>query len=664
MVRRGKRVAAADEDAALSGDEIDAFHSARDVVALDAAALADSDDDDDEAVMALDADAAGESDEEASDDDADAAGDAGDSQDSEADAEEPAGGWGRKKAAYYDRHRKGADEEQTEDAAQLEEDEARRLQRLRAAAMSAEDFGDVAQAKARLPAPAGKRAKEAAAAAERAPRDLRAMAPEQRVKAVAAEAPELVGLLAEFKAKVATVRDQLAPLIRRVRDGELPTGQGVSFLELKYQLLVQYCTNIAFYLALKAKGEEVKDHPVIAELVRIRTLLEKLRPLERKLKYQIDKLLKTAATGTSDASNPLRFKPRLADMASGSDSEASAGSDAGASDDGEGGAQGKYVAPKLREVAYDEEDADAGERGAAGSVRARAKEAANRRKAAHQSVMQYVRSEFGEEPEEQDVAGSALVAESQASKNKRRFEESAMVRLNETREERLKRARPALVDELRELSTIADIADLEEEQARDDGAEAATEIDAERRAQLGRAVGAAAGSQGQRAARGGDVDLPYRERQQPRQRGAAAEDSGDEDIDSDAADSDGGEGARAARAGEDDDDLYREVAEQARERKRARTEGYERSKQERIASVRKHFEERENVKEGRKRAINKKIASNRGLVRPRKGTTPHERMRNKFHKKERNVQKMRDKSEAYSGEASIKPRMVHATKFK
>lgn len=38
----------------------------------------------------------------------------------------------------------------------------------------------------------------------------------------------------------------------------------------------------------------VKGHPVVEQLVRIRTLLEKLRPLDAKLKYQIEKLLKVA----------------------------------------------------------------------------------------------------------------------------------------------------------------------------------------------------------------------------------------------------------------------------------------------------------------------------------------------------------------------------------
>ena len=80
----------------------------------------------------------------------------------------------------------------------------------------------------------------------------------------------------------------------------LPTDQGQSYLEAKYQAMLTYCINIAFYLLLKARGISVKDHPVIKELVKVRTVLEKLKPLDMKLKHQIDLILNSADnTGVS-----------------------------------------------------------------------------------------------------------------------------------------------------------------------------------------------------------------------------------------------------------------------------------------------------------------------------------------------------------------------------
>lgn len=50
---------------------------------------------------------------------------------------------------------------------------------------------------------------------------------------------------------------------------------------------------------LKAQGKQVKDHPVINQLVRIRAIIEKMKPIEKKLSYQIDKLVRSANLGVS-----------------------------------------------------------------------------------------------------------------------------------------------------------------------------------------------------------------------------------------------------------------------------------------------------------------------------------------------------------------------------
>ena len=57
----------------------------------------------------------------------------------------------------------------------------------------------------------------------------------------------------------------------------------MSYLEMKYNLLMSYCTFLSFYLLLKVEGKDVKDHPVIYKLTHIKTLFERLKPLDQKL---------------------------------------------------------------------------------------------------------------------------------------------------------------------------------------------------------------------------------------------------------------------------------------------------------------------------------------------------------------------------------------------
>lgn len=84
------------------------------------------------------------------------------------------------------------------------------------------------------------------------------------------------------------------PMCAQVREGGLATAQGLSYLEAKHLLLLHYCMHLTFYLLLKVEGRPVVDHPVIGRLVEIRAFMDKIRPLDKRLKYQVDKLLAAA----------------------------------------------------------------------------------------------------------------------------------------------------------------------------------------------------------------------------------------------------------------------------------------------------------------------------------------------------------------------------------
>lgn len=85
----------------------------------------------------------------------------------------------------------------------------------------------------------------------------------------------------------------------------------MSYLEMKYNLLMSYCTFLAFYLLLKVEGKPVENHPVVHKLTHIKTLFEKLKPLDQKLQYQVDKM---ANLNEATAKGSLAHKPNLKDL--------------------------------------------------------------------------------------------------------------------------------------------------------------------------------------------------------------------------------------------------------------------------------------------------------------------------------------------------------------
>jgi len=121
----------------------------------------------------------------------------------------------------------------------------------------------------------------------------------------------LRGLLTEFKESLNTATLKLKPLIEKIQAKEIQsTAAGMSYLEMKYNLMISYCTFLSYYLLLKLEGKKVENHPVILRLAHIKSLLEKLRPLDQKLQYQVDKMLKEAAQP-----EVLKYKANLKDMA-------------------------------------------------------------------------------------------------------------------------------------------------------------------------------------------------------------------------------------------------------------------------------------------------------------------------------------------------------------
>ena len=92
----------------------------------------------------------------------------------------------------------------------------------------------------------------------------------------------------------------------------MSTKEGISYLETKHLLMLTYCTNIVFYLLLKAEGAEVKDHPVLDRLVQLRLFMEKMRPIDKRLNYQVEKLLTSAITenGNGQSKETLNYRPQ------------------------------------------------------------------------------------------------------------------------------------------------------------------------------------------------------------------------------------------------------------------------------------------------------------------------------------------------------------------
>ena len=278
------------------------------------------------------------------------------------------------------------------------------------------------------------------------------------------------------------VKGALLPAIdSHVNSEKFSRKDGLDFLDVKNSLLLSYLIDLTVYLRDRNNGKTNEKN--LQRLTEMKTVLDKMRGLDKKLRYQIEKLLAASTSATTFAAggdnngpeDPLQFRPDPRSLEA--DDNSSNGEDSDADDDlaaaratlsigkerksrnerNEEENDGIYHAPRLTAVPYahDHEQKE----------KEKEKRAKHRLRATE--LAQTLRAQYGEAPEQEDVHGGSdygrqrVAAQRLADQDaeKTRYEEDAMVRLTTTRKE--KKERKALMrQEGSNLSAIADLGNL------------------------------------------------------------------------------------------------------------------------------------------------------------------------------------------------------------
>ena len=500
-------------------------------------------------------------------------------------------------------------------------------------------------------------------------RDLSKITQKKRLAMLKAESPELLMLVTELKERVKELKEKVNPLRTVLEESaemkEVFSDDLVDYLEAKQQILLSYCINVVFYLALKSEGRSVKNHPVLKQLLELRYVMEKMRPLDSKLKYQLDRLIKFSTLSAEDR-QAMKLRPNLSALrARGTGSDEDDDEDDGSSDGdsgemNEGQDSGSEVASSEEEDAYvkrsrkgkqdDAQDAAVyrppkmaaqpyHDEEAAEEKRVRKKDKL-KAKLKGSEMLQALQEEFGDAPLAESSSGltglSREEREAQEAEDERRsFEEERFVRLVVSKKDKkaMKRAQKN-AGKMDSLAGIGDVGEFEEvsklvNQGRSAGAsldamEAGFDdddggdddnyeyADANNAAALERAMTAFTDDNGvrkkRRRAPEGPMDTSI---------GGGNDDDDDDDDDDDGGDDDDGDD-------DDDDDanLYEDFVDKKRAYKSKKKDHY---------SVSPTFgsDMAEEVADGKKRAASYEIIKNRGLTPHRKKANRNPRVKKK-----------------------------------
>jgi U3 small nucleolar ribonucleoprotein protein LCP5 len=141
---------------------------------------------------------------------------------------------------------------------------------------------------------------------------------------------------------LSTLQESISTAVLPTETAILPPQHGISLLDLKNELFLSYLQNLVFLILIKLrhatdsnnepeKSVELNEEAT-KKLVELRLYLEKgVKPLESRLKYQIDKVVRaaddTTAAATLASIKPKLGKPKKADAFEDSGSEDGSSSD-------------------------------------------------------------------------------------------------------------------------------------------------------------------------------------------------------------------------------------------------------------------------------------------------------------------------------------------------
>lgn len=229
---------------------------------------------------------------------------------------------------------------------------------------------------------------------------------------------DLAQVLSHIETTTSDLNDRLTPFLKEFKD--LPTDDGVSLIQVKLHSLLSYLQNLAYFVLVKINGLEI-DQELIKSLIEHRLVLEKIKPLEIKIKYQIDKLMKLAVLNADlpqvveeeeEEVDPLLLKPNPGSLQSQGSVEVSESN--------------IYRPPRVAPMPYMEKNAKF-----------------DKNKALRSRILTDLKNQYDDRPEEVSTGGTGYGnKDSNATKEDRTwnereaFEEENFMRLNMTREDK------------------------------------------------------------------------------------------------------------------------------------------------------------------------------------------------------------------------------------
>ncbi|XP_053949501.1 something about silencing protein 10 [Anastrepha ludens] len=209
--------------------------------------------------------------------------------------------WGNKSRNYYNTDFVDPDYStytaEQEEMAKEEEEEAKKIQMRLAKQMKEEDFL-LDDALLHAVKPKDKKVKADVVETIKVSADLAGIAKRDKLRLLQEDSPEFAPLTNDFENYLTEVEQLVSPVMKYVRQNNVPMIPALQFAELYQNIALSYCSNVAFYLLLKAKRAAVRNHPVTKRLLQLKKLIKQLQDkYDNIIRPQLEALLERIVDG-------------------------------------------------------------------------------------------------------------------------------------------------------------------------------------------------------------------------------------------------------------------------------------------------------------------------------------------------------------------------------
>ncbi|CAI2317583.1 unnamed protein product [Caenorhabditis sp. 36 PRJEB53466] len=252
---------------------------------------------------------------------------------------------------------------------------------------------------------------------------------------------------ADLVAELETASAEAVKAIEKVTDRLEDTKndkEGLSLLKLKNYEMTAYLGELTVLMSKMMKGESIVTESSVKRALKHRVFIEKMKPIEDKMKPQIEKLLSKSAdsNGSNGVGKGGNLRVRLENM----DVDGSENEEENGESEGEEGKTTKevkkYVAPRIRAVRYEDEE----------EAPSKQVEKAKRR-AMQSSLIMELKNQYSDAPEEIREMSEKKY---QYDREREKYEEENFTRIRLNKEQKRRSEQLGKAETLDDLLTFGD----------------------------------------------------------------------------------------------------------------------------------------------------------------------------------------------------------------